>query len=154
MWWVAGFYLRSERKHGAGLTDDARVGFAGGGQHKLPAAHSVDIPARAAHPFSRRSRTASARRFMKTRCISQLALGAVLFTAPAPAFAQIPLAPLRASGQTVTPVFEGWYKNPDGSYSLSFGYYNRNTSEEIDVPLGPDNSIEPRSSDGAQPTHF
>ena len=68
--------------------------------------------------------------------------------------AQNTLAPLRASGQTVTPVFEGWYRNPDGSYSLSFGYYNRNTEEEIDVPLGADNYLEPRTSDGAQPTHF
>ncbi|HTJ23102.1 MAG TPA: hypothetical protein VL383_11945, partial [Gemmatimonadaceae bacterium] len=39
--------------------------------------------------------------------------------------AQTPLAPLSPSGQTATPAFEGWYKNPDGTYSLSFGYYNR-----------------------------
>jgi hypothetical protein len=91
---------------------------------------------------------------MTIHYIHRLALGAILLAAPAPAFAQIPLAPLRASGQTVTPVFEGWYRNADGSYSLSFGYYNRNTAEEIDVPLGPDNSIEPRTDDGAQPTHF
>lgn len=62
--------------------------------------------------------------------------------------------PIRPAGQIVTPVFEGWYPNPDGSYSLSFGYYNMNTDEAVDIPLGPDNYIEPRDYDGRQPTHF
>lgn len=60
----------------------------------------------------------------------------------------------RATGQTVTPVFEGWFRNPDGTVSLSFGYYNRNTEEVVDIPLGPDNFIEPAIYDGRQPTHF
>jgi hypothetical protein len=67
---------------------------------------------------------------------------------------QVPLAPTRASGQTVTPAFEGWYKNPDGTYSLSFGYFNRNSEEALDIPIGPDNSIEPGGPDRGQPTHF
>lgn len=67
---------------------------------------------------------------------------------------QIPLAPLRASGQTVTPAYEGWYENPDGTISLSFGYYNRNSDEVLDIPLGEDNFIEPAQYDGDQPTHF
>ena len=29
--------------------------------------------------------------------------------------AQLPLTPLKSSGQTVTPAFEGWYRNPDGT---------------------------------------
>lgn len=62
------------------------------------------------------------------------------FTGPF-AVAQQPLAPRSASGQTVTPVYEGWYANPDGSYSLSFGYYNRNTSEVVEIPLGPENVL-------------
>jgi hypothetical protein len=82
------------------------------------------------------------------------AVAVVLLAVTASAHAQNTLAPLRASGQTVTPVFEGWYRNPDGSYSLSFGYYNRNTAEEIDIQLGPDNFLEPRTADGGQPTHF
>ena len=49
------------------------------------------------------------------------------------------LAPVRPSGQTVTPVYEGWYRNADGTYSLSFGYYNRNTSEVLSIPAGTDN---------------
>jgi hypothetical protein len=58
------------------------------------------------------------------------------------------------SGQGVTPSFEGWYPNPDGSYSLSFGYFNRNYREELDIPPGPNNRLEPGPPDQGQPTHF
>jgi hypothetical protein len=64
------------------------------------------------------------------------------------------LAPTRESGQTVTPVFEGWYRNPDGTFSLSFGYYNRNSKEQIDVPVGPNNFVRPAPMNRGQPTHF
>ncbi len=68
--------------------------------------------------------------------------------------AQIPLAPPSKTGQTVTPVFEGWYRNPDGTFSLSFGYFNRNYEETLDIPVGPDNFFEPGPADRGQPTHF
>lgn len=68
--------------------------------------------------------------------------------------AQTPLAPAAPSGLTVTPAFEGWYKNPDGTYSLSFGYYNRNTVEVVSVPIGPDNSISPGDANQGQPSVF
>ena len=61
---------------------------------------------------------------------------------------------LRPSGGPVIPIFEGWFQHPDGSYELSFGYFNVNTEEVLDIPLGPDNFIEPGQYDGAQPTHF
>ncbi len=67
---------------------------------------------------------------------------------------QLPMAPLSGSGRTVSPAYEGWYQNPDGTYSLSFGYYNRNTEEALDIPIGPDNSIAPAEFDGIQPTRF
>ena len=67
---------------------------------------------------------------------------------------QLPLAPGRDSGQTVTPAFEGWYQNPDGTYSLSFGYYNRNFEEELDIPIGPNNRLDPGDPNQGQPTHF
>jgi hypothetical protein len=67
---------------------------------------------------------------------------------------QTPLAPVRESGQTVTPVFEGWYRNGDASFTLSFGYLNRNSKEIIDVPIGPDNFIKPGDANQGQPTHF
>src|SRR5512133_109254 len=70
------------------------------------------------------------------------------------AVAQTPLAPAAPSGQTATPAFEGWYKNPDGTYSLSFGYYNRNTSEVLSIPAGPDNFISPGDANQGQPTYL
>ncbi len=67
---------------------------------------------------------------------------------------QVPLAPVRESGQTVTPAFEGWYRNPDGSYSLSFGYFNRNSKDILEIPIGPNNFIAPGNANQGQPTHF
>jgi hypothetical protein len=37
---------------------------------------------------------------------------------------------------------------------MVFGYMNRNYEEEVDVPIGPDNKIEPGQPDRNQPTHF
>ena len=59
-----------------------------------------------------------------------------------------------AIGQSVSPSFEGWYENPDGSFSIVFGYLNRNFEEHLDIPVGPDNRIEPAPADRGQPTHF
>jgi hypothetical protein len=64
------------------------------------------------------------------------------------------LANILASGQPVIPLFEAWIKNPDDTITFSFGYLNMNLEEELDIPLGPDNFIEPRKFDGLQPTHF
>lgn len=57
-------------------------------------------------------------------------------------------------GQIVSPAYEGWEQNPDGSYNLMFGYMNSNWEEELDVPIGPDNNISPGPADQGQPTHF
>ena len=57
-------------------------------------------------------------------------------------------------GQTIQPVFEGWEKNPDGTFSMLFGYMNRNYEETPHIPVGPDNSFSPGPSDRGQPTHF
>jgi hypothetical protein len=67
---------------------------------------------------------------------------------------QLPLQPVRESGQGVTPAFEGWYQNEDGSYTLLVGYFNRNLKETLDIPIGPNNRIEPGGPDQGQPTHF
>jgi hypothetical protein len=79
---------------------------------------------------------------------------AALITCTAAAPAQLPLAPRAASGQTVTPVYEGWYRNPDGTFSLSFGYYNRNTDEALEIPIGADNFIAPGTANQGQPSRF
>ncbi len=67
---------------------------------------------------------------------------------------QLPMEPPHDSGQSITGAFEGWFGNPDGSYSLLLGYYNRNTKRELDIPIGPNNRIEPGGPDQGQPTHF
>ena len=58
------------------------------------------------------------------------------------------------TGQNVSPAFEGWEENEDGSFNLVFGYMNRNWLEELDVPVGEDNHISPGSADQGQPTHL
>jgi hypothetical protein len=57
------------------------------------------------------------------------------------------------SGQGVAPVYEGFDINPDGTYNMWFGYMNRNFEEQLDIPIGPDNKLEP-GLDRGQPTHF
>ncbi len=58
------------------------------------------------------------------------------------------------SGQTVGPIFEGWWRNPDGSYEMYFGYINRNYVEEVRIPIGPNNRFTPGAPDRGQPTFF
>ena len=61
----------------------------------------------------------------------------------------------RDRGQDVSPTFDGWVTNPDGSYSLYFGYLNRNAAEDIYIPIGADNAVDgPGSPDRGQPTFF
>ena len=66
----------------------------------------------------------------------------------------LPLDPLRERGASITPAYEGWYANADGSFSMLLGYYNRNTKEALDIPVGPNNRVEPGDPDQGQPTHF
>jgi hypothetical protein len=55
---------------------------------------------------------------------------------------------------SISPAFEGWYPNPDGTFTLLVGYFNRNRSQALDIPIGPNNRIEPGGPDYGQPTHF
>jgi hypothetical protein len=57
-------------------------------------------------------------------------------------------------GQDVVPAFEGWQRNTDGTYSMWFGYLNRNFEEEVDVPVGADNMFSPGAADQGQAAHF
>ena len=54
----------------------------------------------------------------------------------------------------MTGALEGWYPNPDGSLTILVGYFNRNQKEILDIPVGPNNRIEPGGPDQGQPTHF
>jgi hypothetical protein len=58
-----------------------------------------------------------------------------------------------SSGQNISPAYEGWQEAPDGSRYFLFGYMNRNWEEELNVPVGPDNSFS-TAADLGQPTHF
>lgn len=66
----------------------------------------------------------------------------------------LPSAPKKAFGASVSPAYDGWYDNPDGTHTFLIGYYSRNWTEEIDVPIGPNNHFEPGDPDRGQPTHF
>jgi len=66
----------------------------------------------------------------------------------------LPPEPARDAGSSITGAFEGWFKNPDGTFSLLLGYYNRNRKQEVDIPVGPNNALEPGGPDRGQPTHF
>ena len=57
------------------------------------------------------------------------------------------------TGMPIIPIMEGWYDNGDGSVTASLGYHNRN-NEEMHIPIGPNNFIEPERFNGMQPTHF
>jgi hypothetical protein len=89
----------------------------------------------------------------------RIALGLMLVLAVtacgASASAQtLPNGARRVSGASVTPVFEGWFRNADGTFSFLIGYLNRNLEQEVDVPIGAGNAIEPGGPDRGQPTHF
>jgi len=56
-------------------------------------------------------------------------------------------------GLPVIPVMEGWVANKDGTASFSMGFLNKN-KVGVDIPLGPNNYIEPAKYDGQQPTYF
>jgi hypothetical protein len=91
---------------------------------------------------------------MRARLIGGLGLASLVAAVPPPIRAQLPLAVAKSSGQTVTPAFEGWYRNADGTFSISFGYYNRNSEEAVSVPIGAANRVEPGPPNQGQPTEF
>ena len=103
---------------------------------------------------------------MRSRLIRSGVLLTAMALAAVPAAAQLPsnsryangermpLSPIPETGEPVAPFFEGWYRNPDGSFTLSFGYFNLNGDQTLDIPHGDDNFILPQEFDGVQPTHF
>lgn len=59
-----------------------------------------------------------------------------------------------ARGQNVSPAYEGWEEDSAGRKFFVFGYMNRNWQEELDVPVGPENTFSIGPADQGQPTHF
>jgi hypothetical protein len=90
--------------------------------------------------------------------LASLCLALLLLTVSVEVLPQSPIeltgSRRRATGAAVAPVFEGWEPDPDGTFSLYFGYQNRNWEEEVDIPVGPNNFFSPGSPDRGQPTHF
>ena len=66
------------------------------------------------------------------------------------ATAQVPRAQTEFGGP-VYPAYEGWHPNPDGSYMLLVGYFNPNTEQTLEAPVGNDNLISPGPPDRGQP---
>jgi hypothetical protein len=66
----------------------------------------------------------------------------------------LPSYPKLAFGGTISPAYDGWYDNPDGTRTFLMGYYSRNWEDPIEVPIGPNNRFEPGPPDRGQPTHF
>lgn len=57
-------------------------------------------------------------------------------------------------GLPIIPLMEGWVANEDGTTTISYGFINRNSDQDVTIPLGENNYIEPAEFDGMQPTHF
>jgi hypothetical protein len=55
--------------------------------------------------------------------------------------------------QPIYPAYDGFLKNPDGSYTLSFRYFSHN-SDTVTIAPGENNSFAPAPADRQQPTVF
>jgi hypothetical protein len=55
--------------------------------------------------------------------------------------------------QPIYPVYDGFLKNPDGSYTLSFAYFSHN-ADVVTIPVGTANSFAPEPADRMQPVTF
>lgn len=97
-------------------------------------------------------------RFALLGLASVLVVGSWVMTvrgqSPAPGAASAPPPAGLATGLQVFPAIEGWGPLKDGSNAIEIGYFNRNKDQVIDVPIGPNNRIEPGGPDMGQPTHF
>ena len=82
--------------------------------------------------------------------LTVLAASALVFAAPHAGAQSLSYT----KGQNVSPAFEGWEEDANGAKYFLFGYMNRNWEEELNVPVGADNSFSPGNADQGQPTHF
>jgi hypothetical protein len=88
-----------------------------------------------------------------TPLVSLWAMGCALAGAQTPPPTYIPQTKF-SSGQDVVPSFDGWLRNADGSFTMVFGYMNRNYEQELAIPAGADNQVSPGAADQGQPTYF
>ena len=86
------------------------------------------------------------------RVLASVLVGGALLLAAHELDAQAQLSYQR--GQNISPAYEGWQVDADGSRYFLFGYMNRNWEEELDIPVGAENGFSPGPEDQGQPTHF
>ena len=77
------------------------------------------------------------------RLVACLTLGFVVLAAVASA----------QQNQPIYPVYDGFLKNPDGSYTLSFAYFSHN-ADPVTIAPGATNAFAPTPGDRMQPTTF
>jgi len=98
--------------------------------------------------------------FLKTVNIVKIGAGLLASTMlflPAIASAELPYEYAKhtyQTGQHTEVAYEGWEPNEDGTITLTFGYFNHNWQEELDIPIGENNFFSPGQADLGQPTHF
>jgi len=68
-------------------------------------------------------------------CAAGALVGGVLL------FSQTIPEPRKKFGASITGAFEGWFTSGEDSRTFLVGYFNRNTEQELDIPIGPDNRI-------------
>jgi hypothetical protein len=72
-------------------------------------------------------------------------LGLVISVFPAVSHAQ--------TNQPIYPAYDGFVKNADGSYTISFGYFSHN-ADPVKIPPGAENGFAPEPADRQQPILF
>jgi len=88
---------------------------------------------------------------LRLATVAALAAGSAMVSAQGQL---LPSYPKLGFGASVTPAYDGWYDNADGTHTFLIGYYNRNWTSEVDIPIGPNNRFESGDPDRGQPTHF
>lgn len=61
--------------------------------------------------------------------------------------------PRAQQNQPIYPAYDGFIKNPDGSYTLAFAYFSHN-ADTVTIPPGTANAFTPEPGDRMQPTVF
>ncbi len=82
-------------------------------------------------------------------------LTAILGTATVAAQSvRLPSEPTGLFGRGVTGAYDGWFTEGNSERMFLVGYYNRNHDQVLNIPVGPNNRIEPGEPDQGQPTTF
>ncbi len=89
------------------------------------------------------------RRLLQTWLLGFLCVSAGLAAVGAPWTVAVRAQRNRA----IYPAYDGFLKNPDGSYTLAFAYFSHN-AEPVTIPPGEANSFAPMPGDRQQPVTF